>query len=106
MFVTNVWLLGRTHPSWSFYIHSVSPRAYDSEVGARVRHPARQSACQRLKLVKAITSEALRLCPFMPGFYPFLLHIQAGLVWRFAAQNREQRGEGKSEIFTFLGFTH
>ena len=25
---------------------------------------------------------------------------------RFAAQNREQRGEGKPETFTFLGFTH
>ena len=25
---------------------------------------------------------------------------------RFAAQNRKQRGEGKPETFTFLGFTH
>ena len=25
---------------------------------------------------------------------------------RFAARNRKQRGEGKSETFTFLGFTH
>ena len=25
---------------------------------------------------------------------------------RFAAQDREQRGEGKPETFTFLGFTH
>jgi hypothetical protein len=25
---------------------------------------------------------------------------------RFAAQNRERRGEGKPETFTFLGFTH
>ena len=25
---------------------------------------------------------------------------------RFAVQNREQRGEGKPEILTFLGFTH
>jgi len=25
---------------------------------------------------------------------------------RFAAPNREQRGEGKPETFTFLGFTH
>jgi hypothetical protein len=25
---------------------------------------------------------------------------------RFAAQNREKRGEGKPETFTFLGFTH
>ena len=25
---------------------------------------------------------------------------------RFAAQNRQQRGEGKTETFTFLGFTH
>src|SRR6266513_5161469 len=25
---------------------------------------------------------------------------------RFAVQNREQRGEGKPETFTFLGFTH
>src|SRR4030081_1222972 len=25
---------------------------------------------------------------------------------RFAARNRKQRGEGKPETFTFLGFTH
>ena len=25
---------------------------------------------------------------------------------RFAAQDREKRGDGKSETFTFLGFTH
>jgi hypothetical protein len=25
---------------------------------------------------------------------------------RFAARNREQRGEGKPETFAFLGFTH
>jgi RNA-directed DNA polymerase len=25
---------------------------------------------------------------------------------RFAAQDRKQRGEGKPETFTFLGFTH
>src|SRR5438046_8308127 len=25
---------------------------------------------------------------------------------RFAAENRKQRGEGKPETFTFLGFTH
>jgi RNA-directed DNA polymerase len=25
---------------------------------------------------------------------------------RFAAENRERRGEGKPETFTFLGFTH
>ena len=25
---------------------------------------------------------------------------------RFAVQNRERRGEGKPETFTFLGFTH
>ena len=26
--------------------------------------------------------------------------------WRFAAENRKRRGEGKPESFDFLGFTH
>ncbi len=27
-------------------------------------------------------------------------------IGRYAARNRKQRGEGKPETFTFLGFTH
>jgi len=48
---------------------------------------------------------------FRERLVKFGLELHPEKTWliefgRFAAQNRERRGEGKPETFTFLGFTH
>ena len=51
------------------------------------------------------------LAEFRERLAKFGLELHAGKTrliefGRFAAQNRKQRGQGKPETFTFLGFTH
>jgi hypothetical protein len=61
--------------------------------------------------------EATLTCPttaqnIFPWFSDFLAQLlrvsllKKELLGRFAASDREKRGEGKPETFTFLGFTH
>jgi hypothetical protein len=90
---TEIWRLRE----YRCLLHDVFKKMIMKYVQLKMETRLATVGCERRRLLAEPSGAGLELHPEKTRL------IQFG---RFAAQNRKERGEGKPETFTFLGFTH